>query len=77
MIQNVDGSTVESSKRPLLQGIPQGSVLGPIFSNLFVAPQAYGVSFQGYADDTQNYMSFRPISGSLSNKIEFITKLEN
>ena len=39
--------------------------------------RAHGVSFQRYADDTQNYLSFRPISGSLSNQIECITKLEN
>ena len=82
IIQNEDGCTVESSKRPLTQGIPQGSILGPILFNLFVAPlgelcRANGVSFEGYADDTQTYLSFSPISGSLNNQIECITKLEN
>ena len=82
IIQNEDGCTEETSKRTLTQEIPQGSILGLILFNLFVAPlgefcRAHGVSFQGYVDDTQNYLSFRPISGSLNNQIECITKLEN
>ena len=81
IIQNDEGCTVGSSKRPLTQGIPQGSILVPILFNLFVATlgelcRSHGVSFQGYADNTQNYLSFRPISGSLGNQIECITKLE-
>ena len=69
-------------KKALTQGIPQGSILRPILFNLFVAPlgelcMINGVACQGYADDTQNYLSFRPISGSLKNQIECITKLEN
>ena len=73
-IQNVNGGTVESSKRSLLQGILQGSIFGPILFNPFVAPLgtlcwAHRVSFQGYADDTQNYLSFRPISGTLKSQM--------
>ena len=74
IIQNEDGQTVESSKGPLTQGIPQGSILGPILFYLGELCRANGVSLQGYADDTQNYLSFRPISGSLKNQIECITK---
>ena len=82
VIQNEDGYTAQSAKKPLTQGIPQGSILGPILFNLFVAPlgelcRAKGVSFQGYADDTQNYLSFWPMSGSQNNQVECITKLEN
>ena len=63
VIQNEDGCTSQSAKKPLTQGIPQGSILRPILFNLFLAPldelcRAKGVSFQGYAEDTQNYLSF-------------------
>ena len=63
VIQNEDGCTAQSADKPLTQGIPQGSILRPILFNLFVAPlgelcRANGVSFQGYADNTQNYLSF-------------------
>ena len=82
VIQNEDGYTAQSAKKSLTQGIPQGSILGPILFNLFVAPlgelcRAKGVSFQGYADDTQKYLSFRPMSGSRNNQVECITRLEN
>ena len=82
VIENEDGCTPQSVRKPLTQGIPQGSILGPILFNLFVAPlgelcRAKGVSFQGYADDTQNYLSFQLMSGSQNNQVEYITKLEN
>ena len=82
VIQNEDGYTAQSAKKPPTQGIPQGSILRPILFNLFVAPlgelcRAKGVSFQGYADNTQNCLSFQPMSGSRNNQVDCITKLEN
>ena len=69
LIQNEDGYTAQSAEKPLTQGIPQGSILGPILLNLFVAPlgelcRAKGVSFHKYAEDTKSYLSFWPMSGS-------------
>ena len=69
VIKNEDGHTAQSAKKPLTQGIHQGSILRPILFNLLVAPldelcRENGVSFQRYADDTQNYLGFWPISGS-------------
>ena len=76
------GNVAELSRKPLEQGIRQGSTLGPILFNLFMSPlggicQAKGIKFAGYEDDTQNYMSFRPLTNSLEPQITCISKLES
>ena len=72
----------ELSRKSLEQGIPQGGTLGPILFNLFMSPLggicwAQGIMFASYADDTQNYMSFRPLNNSLEPQITCISKLES
>ena len=56
---------IGSEKRTLKYGVPQGSVLGPELFKDYASPlssliQSFGVSFHGYADNTQLYITFVP-----------------
>ena len=57
----------------LSSGVPQGSCLGPILfimyaSRLFHVIKKHLPDVQGYADDTQLYMSFRPGSSACQDE---------
>ena len=73
----IDDSVSESVR--LEYGIPQGSVLGPILFTLYTSPlgdicKKYGVEYHCYADDMQNYLSFKPSTNG--NQEECIKTLE-
>ena len=65
--QSVIIDNVLSAPRPLLYGVPQGSVLGPVLFNLYTKPlskiiEAHTKQFQKYADDTELAKSDSPES---------------
>ena len=82
VVMDENGSLIRSKNKPLLQGVPQGSCLGPILFNLFISPlgeiiRSHRLSFKGYTDDSQNYLTFRPIKNNPQPQQECVSQIEN
>jgi len=63
--QSVCINGIESEKLPLIHGVPQGSKLGPILFNSYIAPlsevvKRHEIDDQKYADDEGILLAFKP-----------------
>ena len=76
--QSVVIGDTKSGSRDLPYGVLQGSVFGPILFTIYTLPlgdiaRKYGLRVHIYADDTQLYISFKPLDpNSLPAKISVI-----
>ena len=78
-LEGEDGIKATTNNMTLTSGVPKGSILGPIIFTLYVNPigdicRKHHITFHSHADDTQNYLGFKPQKDAATN---CLSNLEN
>ncbi|MEO1006360.1 MAG: reverse transcriptase family protein [Cyanobacteria bacterium J06638_38] len=78
--QTVEIKGSRSSPQPLLTGVPQGSVLGPVLFTMYMSPlgnliRDHGCRYTCYADDTQLYFNINRSDPAISLIQECLSKI--
>ena len=81
-LEGEDGFKATSNNTTLTSAVPKGLILGPILFTVYLSPigdicRNQHITFHSYADDTQNYLGFKPKKDANTNQDTCLSSLKN